>query len=798
MALNKNDNNTFDINDPYLEDIKSKSNFSFDFALWAYRILKYWYLFAISLVIAFGLAKLKNKSWVASYMIESQIMLDDRSSVSIVANAVPKSIFLQNSNNQQIVLKSYDLAKRTITKLPLKLHVNYYRNSRFKQLSLYSYTPVEIEIVSLEDEAYNFQYNVAYVDESKCRLFYEGDETTPAFSMTVPYNEEIIDTNKRFKIKLKKTHNYIAVYQPFTFYFLNDDQLLNSFYGRIVSSMKKEDASVLSISMFGPDPGRDKDYMNVLLSEFLNYNLVLKNQQADSTLSFIDKQLIIINDSMRVSRSNLDNFQAETGLYQASSSSLSTDIEKAQTEEEVLNLKERNILVVTKKIADGVKSNTPLIDPAKFNVSNPRLTQYINEYNQLLERYLFLGTQNPIYNKTVGELNELRTKILEEVQWEVTTIQEEKDILADKYDVLKLTIGNLPPQERELLEYQKKSRLNEMYYTFLTQRKYEAQIQRASNAPDNFILEEPRVLGGPTNSNDTSNRTSFFLVIGAIIPLIFVVLKEEVLKNKISTKEDCERISGLPVIGTIENVGKKLKNGTVLVRNYPKSSFAESFRNIRVRLEYMAQRETKISVLITSTEPADGKTFIATNVASVYQLTGKKVVIVDLDLRRPSVSKTLNIETTKGVSNYIIGQVTLDEVIIKNSDFGFDVIGAGTLPPNPSELIKTAKTKELIEILKERYDYVIIDCSPIGLVSDAYILSRYVDTTLFVVRRNKTSKSFLKSVTSQLRFDNVGNVSIIFNDVKGREGYYGTARYYGDKTYYLKKSNYYHDDYFEN
>lgn len=299
------------------------------------------------------------------------------------------------------------------------------------------------------------------------------------------------------------------------------------------------------------------------------------------------------------------------------------------------------------------------------------------------------------------------------------------------------------------------------------------------------------------NTGEKSKNYMYFLMIALVIPLIFVVVKEEVLNFAITSKEECEKISGLPVIGTIENISKKLAGGVVLVKNFPKSSFAESFRNMRVRIEYMAQRENKITILVTSTEPADGKTFIATNVASVYQLMGKKVIIVDLDLRRPSVGKTLQVDAQKGISNYLIGQVTLEEIIISHPDYGFDIIPAGTLPPNPSELIKTAKTKQLLEHLKEEYDYVIVDCSPVGLVSDAYILSSMADTTLFVVRRAKTNKAFFKSVITQLGFDGVENIALVFNDVKGREGYYGTSRYYGDKTYYLKKNSYYHDDYFE-
>ena len=145
----------------------------------------------------------------------------------------------------------------------------------------------------------------------------------------------------------------------------------------------------------------------------------------------------------------------------------------------------------------------------------------------------------------------------------------------------------------------------------------------------------------------------------------------------------------------------------------------------------------------------------------------------------------------------MIGQVTLDEITLTHPEYEFDIITAGTLPPNPSELIKTKKTKDLIDYLKTKYDYVIVDCSPIGLVSDAYILSKYVDTTLFVVRRAKTNKAFFKSVVNQMRNDGLEHAALVFNDVKGREGYYGTSRYYGDKSYYLKRNSYYHDDYFE-
>jgi capsular exopolysaccharide synthesis family protein len=430
-------------------------------------------------------------------------------------------------------------------------------------------------------------------------------------------------------------------------------------------------------------------------------------------------------------------------------------------------------------------------------IGKTNLSELVTTYNTLLGTLQTMGEANPVYSEYQNKLNAVRIKILEGLKTLSSKIQSQKDELrADSIQTGRLLVV-LPSQEKEFVRYDRDLKINDAFKTYLQNKRYEAQLQKASNVADNYMLEAPRPNLAPINGAVIENTYMMCLIIGIALPLGFIICKEEVFNFSISTKEECERLSGLPVIGTIENISKKMSSGAVLVKNFPKSSFAESFRNMRIRIEYLAQKEQGISMLVTSAEPADGKTFIAANVASVYQLTGKRVVLLDFDLRRPSVAKNLGIHSKKGVSNFLIGQVSLDEITTTHPEYGFDVITAGTLPPNPSELIKTKKTKDLLTYLKANYDFVIIDCSPIGLVSDAYILSRFVDCVLFVVRRYKTNKSFFKSVVSQVKDDGLDRFAIVFNDVKGREGYYGTSRYYGDKSYYLKRNSYYHDDYFE-
>ncbi|SHF65724.1 exopolysaccharide transport family protein [Dysgonomonas macrotermitis] len=781
--------------DPYFDEVQAKSKFSFDFVLWFYRILKYWYLFVLSLALFLGYAYLKNKSWTPLYRSGAVLMMESRGNSGVAMGAVQLGSLVQNSVNQQMILNSYDMVVRTVAKLP-QMRVDYFLKTKFKTENLYGVTPITIEAKYVAPSAYSIVFEVEPIDSDKCRIFYPGSENTAPFSMEVPYNQYVQES--RFYIKINKTDRFTPNFTPFSFRFISKEELIGRYTGRTSSGYQREGSSALAISIYGTSPAQDVDFLKALLKEFEEYNLTLKNEAADRTIAFIDRQMTLISDSLEQSEQTFKTFQDETGLYRIQGGDQRADRDAVLQGIAENKAQEELILRLTDEINNSILSNTELIDPSAFGISDTKLSQSVGEYNKIVKKLASMGEAHPLYAKSEQSMNNLRIKILEDLRNAQDKVQEKKENLNSRLASVESEMSTLPAQEREYARYEKRYQVNDAYYTYLRNKRYEATIQKASNIPDNFVLEEPRQLGGPVNGDEKKKTYTFYLAIGLAIPLIFVICKEELFNYAISTKEDCERLSGLPVIGTIENISKKMSsNSTTLVKNFPKSSFAESFRNMRIRLEYMAQKETGISVLVTSAEPGDGKTFIAGNIASVYQLTGRRVVLIDFDLRRPSVAKLLNLQSKKGVSNFLIGQVSLDEITVTHPEYEFDVITAGTLPPNPSELIKTKKTKDLIEYLKTKYDYVVVDCSPIGLVSDAYILSKYVDTSLFVVRRAKTNKAFFKSVVNQMRNDGLDHVAIVFNDVKGREGYYGTSRYYGDKSYYLKRNSYYHDDYFE-
>ena len=251
-----------------------------------------------------------------------------------------------------------------------------------------------------------------------------------------------------------------------------------------------------------------------------------------------------------------------------------------------------------------------------------------------------------------------------------------------------------------------------------------------------------------------------------------------------------------------------MEAGSIVV-SAPRSSFAEMLRSMRTRIEFVVQRKSNIMIAITSTQPADGKTFTSTNLAAIYAMTGKKTLLVDLDIRKPNIHEMLGLEGGLGVTNYLIGDCQLEDIIDSNTPYAFDFVRAGTIPPNPGELVRSERMSEMLCKLREKYDFIILDTSPIGHVSDAYALIGQSDLTLFVVRCAQTNKNFCKATLEQLAVD-YSNICLVLSDVPaeshkygyysgygyGGYGYgYGASRYglgYGKRS--KKHFNYYTDD----
>jgi tyrosine-protein kinase Etk/Wzc len=336
----------------------------------------------------------------------------------------------------------------------------------------------------------------------------------------------------------------------------------------------------------------------------------------------------------------------------------------------------------------------------------------------------------------------------------------EKNDFERRLSVVNKEIDELPKKELEMISIERKYKMDDNYYTFFLQKRAESEILKASNTPDNNILDKARIIS-VTNSDKKSKTTLMFLLFGLLIPTVIVILIE-LLNSTVRSSKDVEKGSSFPLIGGIRHTKS---TDPLLVSKNPRSAFTEMFRVIRTRIEFIVQRKTNIMILNTSTESGDGKTYFSINLAAIYSMASKKTILVDMDIRKPSINQRFNIIQPNGVTNYLIGQCNLDEIILHLPKVDFDILPAGSIPPNPGELIRSEKLAEMFEELRKRYDYIIVDTSPIGMVTDAYSLAHMSDVNLFVVRNNKTNKTFYKKLSTQLRLDNIPNLYSILNDV---------------------------------
>ena len=313
------------------------------------------------------------------------------------------------------------------------------------------------------------------------------------------------------------------------------------------------------------------------------------------------------------------------------------------------------------------------------------------------------------------------------------------------------------------------------------------------------------------NRDATQKLTIKYLLFGLLVPFVFLLLLK-LLNTKATTVSEIEKSSAFPIIGYVRRT--KDKDPTLLIKK-PRSSFAEMFRVLRTRLEFIVQRKTNIMIAVSSAESGDGKTYFSANLAAVYAVTQKKTLLVDMDIRKPNVHKLFDFDSEPGVMNYLIGDAKLKDVIKRTENEYYDVLTTGPIPPNPGEIVRSEKLKQMFDELRKEYDYIVIDTSPIGLVADAYPIAQMSDVNLFVTRLDKTRKPGIKRITEQLKEDNVLHVYTVVNDVKEERryskygyqnkhtyGYGGGYGYYGSSKLRSKKkrkeaenlSQYYMDD----
>lgn len=768
-------------NPPQFDD---SENSSFDIMEWINLLISKWYLFVISVVVMLGIAYLLNRKWQPQYVTQAKIISTKENTSTGYNFTEGFANDLGNVNSQLQVLSSFDLIRKTVSKIP-SFKIDYYTRGKFKTNYLFGYQPIDVQTETLAPDAYNHEFKFipvgkdSYVIELNDK---EGKDTYPDFKIQAAYGDSV---KCQFFTGVVK-----QIYTPYPLYFGFRDvtSLETEFSSRLQVGYIEKATSVMQISLAGTVTSRDKVFLNALADEYIASDVENKNREAVRIIDFINSQLATLSDSLETSESRLRHYRQSNNLIDVNSYSSDIYSQMTSLEQQQLNLDLQDAYL--KNISDYINKNInadDILAPSTLGISDQTLFNLISQYNDLVVQQSNLGEKNPLYASASTKIDNLRKTILQVLDNVRSVYNINKSSIDKQYTDVMGNLKTLPEKELAFSNFERNYKINDSYYTFLLQKQFEAQIRKASNVSDYKVLQAARVIS-IINGGDVKKKYLTFLLIGLLIPALYVIISQLLIFD-INTENDIAKLCKFTVIG---NINHSNSHSRIPVLKHPKSVYAEGLRVVRNRLDFITKRKVPSVFMLTSADSGDGKTHLSLNLASVYSLISKKVLLVDMDLRNPNLTKTVfkGDSERKGLTHFLVGSAELKDIIIRPDDFPFDFLPAGVIPPNPAELIYSNEMKKMLDELKTMYDYIVIDTSPIGLVADVYGIVHQTDVNILVARAGKTNKKMFGMVSRQIVNDEMPNVYVVLNDIVPEKNRYGyTYGYYGK---YGKKGKNYH------
>jgi len=729
------------------------------------------------------------------------LIKDDRlgSASNNVANVIPGGdIFRsqQNMNNEIGILKSFSLNYRVMKQLK-DFHVVYigvgkrgivekmlYKSCPFKvlydSLELENTTPVGIEI--LQNNKYRIKINHSLNLDTIMNI---GDRFNGH-----GFDFRIVPRDSIHNIFEKNSSN------RYYFYFTNPGSLANEYRGQLSIVPIQKDASIVSLSVSGLVPEQEADYLNGLMQEYIHYGLEYKNGTADSTIKFINQQIKYISDSLMEVEERMENFRKTNKFFDISQEGavIHNKLDKLDNEKTAFKL-QLQYYDYLEEYFQNKNFNGTIISPSVMGITDQVLLRLVNELSDLKkerERLKFnLESNQPGFELIDNQAEEAMKALMENVRNGKASLLVSIKEVDRKLSGVDTLIDRLPTMEKKFINIQRKFDLDNTVYTYLLEKRAESGIAKASNLPDNRIIDYASAYG-PIKPK-TRNNIAIAIMLGLILPMVLIALID-FFNDKVIDKKDVERKTSVPVIGYISHSDSK-KEMTVVER--PGSSLSESFRSVRTALKYYIKENEVAVITISSTISSEGKTFISSNLAAIIAMVGKRVLLIGLDLRKPRINKIFEFEDSPGMSTYLSGQCNYEVIIKKTGIENLFYAPSGPVPPNPAELLETELLKEFLERAKKEFDYIIIDTPPVAIVTDALLLARYVDINLFIVRQRYSSRNTLDLIEQLNKNGELKKMAIIINDIS-LTGYYGYGMRYGySRGYgYSYGSNYYSKGYY--
>ncbi len=766
----------------------------FDIKKFIFKLIGFLPWILISTLISYSIATLYLRYTAQVHKVTAQLLIKDDKQTSPDYNIIRELGVMPGSKEVQDqidILQSYEMSRIVVDSLHLQFQ--FITEGRIASSPLYGKTtPVFIKFVGKDTIPYtpasykvHFTENNFYISKGTQKSYHNYGDTFDIDDHKVYFikNDEIKPNSKGYNLFIRDTRS-----------------VANGIKATIDVRKSHDMGGTVEISTIDEVPQRAIDVINTLVAAFNQAGLIDKKQGANKTNVFLKDRVDEVESELDTLEINESVFKRENGINDITTAG--NEYLQKVNQADNTRLDQEQQIKLLEGVANYIKQAkvSYAIIPSNNGVLDVTLTKLITQYNDAVINYNTLAKlsaeKDPLALRLRNDLNGLKNEILINIESVKQGFYTRLNDINKNYDRYSSQFAALPEKERALVKLKRQISVKEQLYLFLLQKKYEAELSLVAVVGDSRVVDSAHDQG--VVKPQASQIRMFAILIGVFLPIVIMLLLD-FFDNRIADRREVETGTRAPMLGEL-SYNKQIKQ--VIINPQSRNVLAEQFRLIRTNLQYFINEDKAKLILVTSFMSGEGKSFVSLNLTGSLVTGNKKVLLIEMDLRKPKLAKYLNLTNAYGLSDYIVSDGTpFDKIITSIPGIpNAHVITSGPIPPNPTELIMSDKIARLFEYARENYDYIVVDSSPVGLVADAFMLGHKVDVTLFILRHKysyKTTVKFVEKLYAEKKFNNLG---IIINGIVASSGLgygygygygysYGYGYHYGSGYYVEDKNN---------
>ena len=760
-----------------------------DFKKIFFLIRRQWHWLALFGALGIIGALVYTKLTVPKYLVKTTILVPENSNGLNMNDLFQGAVNMPKNNiyNQiEIITSYYNISQALVN---LNWRTDWYMKDMFVWKGIYKQEPFDVK------EATNFinpKGIAIYITPTSGdnftvkvdgEIFLNSTNTHVKFEESGVYGRPFLNKYFNFTL-LKKVNNFETPDGKYYFVFNDLNDAILSYQAKLSTILKDKKSDIIECSIVGEEPYREVEFLNELIRVYTEGKMDFQNEAQRRSLDFINTQLTGISDSLNTAGTKFTEFRSKNNIIDlgAEGTLVMNNLTEIESERARAQMQLDYFQDLLKYLNNATDLNQ-LVAPSVVGIQDASLNALVLKLGELYNRRQVISfsakENNPTLVMIDKELNQTRNQLNENLRNLIDNASRNINSQKERQNKISVQLNKLPQKEQQMVNIQRQFNLTNEIYTFLLQKRAEANITLASTIPDVQVIDVAR----PESAEMIGLNPKMILIIGLFLAIgmpVGYLLIINLIDDRIRNQNDLEKMTAIPVLG---NIIHSLSKSDLAVHENPKSNVAESFRALRTNLQYMHKGSVGNVISIHSTNPGEGKSFSSINLASIIAMNSKKVLLIGADLRKPRLHKIFNLPNEKGLSTYLIGIDGLDQIIYPTLVENLSFIPSGPIPPNPAEILGRPEMKIMIDQVRSQFDFIIIDNAPTALVTDGHIVSHLSDLNIFVLRYGISHKNQIELLNQYVDQKTIANMAILVNDIKTNSFGHSYYKYYQYESY---------------